>query len=151
MTREDYILVTCALRFDGYRYLDDHPFDHQQAVQRFLETGEWRSSPLEQLTVFFLLQRFLCKWGGEMLPKTSATWNAFRSLFPLVCEYEIPEPYRHGEYHQQWSARYEPAVAEHVALVRAIHQSTEYSADDVVDPAALPSLPADHETKKAER
>jgi hypothetical protein len=134
---EDDILIACALRFDGYGYLQDHPLDHDQAVRSFCQTGEWRISPAQQLTVFFLLQRFLYKWGGETLLKTSATWRAFRSLFLLVCEYEIPEQYRQCHYYEEWVERYVPALADHAGVVRGIHEGTDYRSDDVVDPAAF--------------
>jgi len=126
MHAEDDILIACALRFDGYRYLQDHPFDHERALADYRKTGEWHIAPLEQLTVFHLLQRFLYKWGGETLLRTSAMWKAFRSLFLLVCEYEIPEQYRNREYYDQWLQRYAPHLADHAALVRGIHESTGY-------------------------
>ena len=135
---EDETLVACALRFDGYRYLDDHPFDHSQALDDFYRTGEWRLSQLEQLAVFFMLQRFLYKWGGEMLARTSAVWRAFRSLFLLVYKYEIPERFRHHDYFDAWVQDYVPTLVERAALIRRIHEDSNYSDGDVVEPSALP-------------
>ncbi len=54
---EHDILTHCALRFDGYAYLEQSGFDHQQALEDFFQTGEWNLSPLEAMTTLFTLQR----------------------------------------------------------------------------------------------
>lgn len=127
MVSEDDILIAYALRFDGHVHLRDHPFDHHQAYGEYFETDDWKhTSPMEKLTVFFLLQRFLYKWGGEMLPKTSLEWKAFRSLFLQTYQYEIPKEYRHWEFYADWEKEFASNQALHAEIVREIHRTTEY-------------------------
>lgn len=123
---EDDILIAWALRFDGYKYLNERNFDHQAAVSHYLQTGDWNISLLEQLTVFFLLQRFLYKWGGETLPKDSQHWRAFRSLFLLTYAAEAPIEYRHDEYYDKWEWEYQPYQAMYAAQIQSVHEATGY-------------------------
>lgn len=123
---EDDILIACALRLDGYKYQDEHNFDHQAAMDHFFQSGEWNISPLEQLTVFFLLQRYLYKWGGEYLTKNSQEWRAFRSLFLATHAHDIPAEYRYPEYYASWEREYLPHLAAYVAQIQSIHDSTKY-------------------------
>lgn len=123
---EDDILIACALRFHGYNYQDTHPFDHQRALDHFITDNEWDISQTEQLAVFFLLQRFLYKWGGEQLPKNSREWKAFRSLFLITHAYDIPAEYRHQDYYTSWERDYQPYQNAYVARVRHIHETTDY-------------------------
>lgn len=123
---EDDILSACALRFDGWQYIEMTDFDHQRALESFFQTGQWPSVALEQLAMFFTLQRGLFKWGLEYEPKHGRYWRAFRSLFLLVHSYEIPEEYRLAGYYEEWESEYRPRLAECVALVERIHATTPY-------------------------
>lgn len=124
--KEEKILSSCALRFDGYKFLKENSFDPQKALDDFLSTGEWAISPLEQLACFFFLQRYLSKWGGEMLPKSSKYWQAYRSLFLVVNAYDIPAVYRLDNYFEEWRSQFEPRLAECVDLIEKVHSSTPY-------------------------
>ena len=123
---EDDILITCALRIDGWCYQEDTGFDHRRTVDTFFDAGEWRGSTDELLTTFFGLQRLLFKWGGEMLPRTDKHWRAFRSLFLIVCEYSAPDAYAHPDYLTKWERRYASRIDECRVLVRRIHDRTHY-------------------------
>lgn len=81
------MLMYCALRFDGYRYQQETDFDYQTALSIYMSTGDWSPlNELEQLTVFFMLQRYLYKWGGDYLADYSPEWCGFRDLFFLNCQ-----------------------------------------------------------------
>jgi hypothetical protein len=130
---EDDVLIACALRFDGYRYGEQTGFCHgpdgwelEEAGRRLLTDGPGALAPEEQLTLFFLLQRFLYKWGGEYEPRHGWYWRLFRSLYLLVYDYPVAAEYRHGEYTDRWDAEYRPRLGECVALVRRMHEQTQY-------------------------
>ena len=129
---ERSILSACALRFDGHHYRDTTGLDIDQGIDTFFETGEWRLTQLDQLAHFFLLQRFLGKWGGEYEPLNGKYWRAFRSLFLLVHSYEMPEHYRLQPYYEEWEREYHPHLEQCVALVRYVHEHTPY--DDKAPP-----------------
>ena len=60
----------------------------------------------EQMTVFFMLQRYLFKWGGEYEPKDGRYWQLFRALFLVVYEQTPPERYQLAAYMAQWEREY---------------------------------------------
>lgn len=125
---EDDILITCALRFDGYKYREMASFDEEGPLQRFFETGRWHLSPLEQMTTFFILQRGIYKWGLEYEPRDGQYWKAFRSLFLLSYGHRIPHAIRSTDpdLYARWKYRFVPRLTECVAVVRGIHDSTTY-------------------------
>lgn len=84
------------------------------------------------MALFFFLQRFLMKWGGEYEPPNGRYWRAFRNLFLITNQYEIPERYRNGEYYLTWEREYLPKREEQVAYIASIHKSTSY--DDNAPP-----------------
>lgn len=52
--QEDDILVACALRFDGHKYVTDHNFDHLAAFRTIEQTGDLAPfEQLQQLALFF--------------------------------------------------------------------------------------------------
>ncbi len=128
---EDDILITCALRFDGYKYREMAGFDEEKPLQQFFETGRWHLSPLEQMTTFFILQRGLYKWGLEHEPRDGRYWKAFRTLFLLSYGHRIPHAFRptDPDLYARWKYRFVPRLAECVSLVRSIHDSTAYRSD----------------------
>lgn len=125
---EDDILITCALRFDGYKYREMAGFDEETPLQRFFETGRWELSPLEQMTTFFILQRGLYKWGLEREPRDGRYWKAFRTLFLLSHGHRVPHALRpqDPDLYLRWKLRFVPRLAEVVAFVREIHERTRY-------------------------
>lgn len=119
------ILTHCALRFDGCAYLEQTGFDHQQALEEFLRTGEWRFSPSEAMATLFALQRFLCKGGGVYYGEASRHWKAYRELFLRVAGEDVPDNYR-GPFFDQWETEYAPDLAQVIALVQQVHENTDY-------------------------
>lgn len=129
---EREISVCCALRFDGWSYIENQKFDHQEVLKQHFESGQWNLAPLQQLAVFFVLQRGLMKWGLERQPQHGKYWKAFRELFLLYVEYEIPKRYHQPEYCERWEREYQPQLAAYIQLIEEIHRNTVY--DDNASP-----------------
>lgn len=123
---EDDILITCALRFDGYRYAQEQGFDSAEAYKRLLTSGPSSFTLPEQMTLFFSLQRFLFKWGGEGLRRTAPEWRIFRELFLGLADKQVPEPYRIKDYLHQWESGFAPRIGQCIELIRTIHEQTSY-------------------------
>ncbi|MEZ4615378.1 MAG: hypothetical protein R2867_07675 [Caldilineaceae bacterium] len=133
--QEREILMVCALRFDGYRYQEESDFDYQVGLDRYMATGSWSHlSELEQLTVFFMFQRYLYKWGGEYLANYSPEWRGFRELFFLNCRREIPPAYQMADYIQRWEQEFRPHIEECITRVRHVHMTTQYATETTLDP-----------------
>jgi ADP-ribose pyrophosphatase YjhB (NUDIX family) len=122
---EANILNCAALRFDGYRYNDATQFDSQAVLEHYLETGQLPPSPLDQLSIFFSLQRYL-KWKNRKETRRSKYWQAFRSLFIQTCGYCIPPEYHYGDFYQRWGSEFLPKLNECIALIQVIHAHTLY-------------------------
>lgn len=123
---EREILTCCALRFNGWEYIEVTGFDRQEAFEQYFETRQWNFAPFEQLAMFFLLQRGLMKWDLEREPEHGKYWRAFRELFFLCVHSEIPEQYRSPEYCEEWERDYQPQLAACVQLIEENHRSTVY-------------------------
>lgn len=123
---ENRILTCAALRFDGYRYIDETGFDAGAAVERYLSVGELPASPLDQICILFVMQRRLMKWSGSALAKTAPEWRAYRELFLQTCRYCIPPEYRYAECSQRWLSEFLPKLNECMALVQVIHTAAQY-------------------------
>jgi hypothetical protein len=61
---ETELLTNAALRFRGYDYCEEKGVDPWDELKKFLKNQKFPSLPLEQLSIFFLLQRHLMEWGG---------------------------------------------------------------------------------------
>ncbi len=110
---EEKILTACALRFDGYKY--------QKARHPELLDIQHPCLPRRvhaQMYQFFMLQRFLCKWGGEYLEDNSPDYQIFRELFLIVCRRPVPLRYRFSPYWEEWERNYAPHLEEFEALIR---------------------------------
>jgi hypothetical protein len=119
---EDEILINCALRFDGWQYEIDRGLENagglSSLVEPVLEGRRFHSDPNDNLAAFFGIQRYLYKWGGEMLLPHSREHVAFRLLFLDVYRYEIPEKYRKEPYWQEWEDKYRPRQEHYAAIIR---------------------------------
>ncbi len=123
---ERQMLTCAALRFDGHAYVDATGFDwNEWEPERYAAEGDQLDAP-EILSLFFASQRFLCKWGGEMLPDTHPHWWMYRELFLQAVDIQVPREYRHEDYWLEWKLRYEPRRDECVEVVATIHRRTEY-------------------------
>lgn len=131
---ENDILITCALRFDGYKYATNRKFDHLAAFRTIEQTGDLAPfERLQHLTLFFMLQRYLYKGGGETLSHRSPEWRTFRELFLLCCRATIPKSYRFEPYCTEWERTYAPRIDEWIALVRRTHKSSDYLPESALD------------------
>ena len=133
---EDYILINSALRMDGYKYRDETDLDTKVMAKSFIETGNFDAfTPLDKLAFFFLLQRWLCKWGGEYLPHNAYDWKMYRQLFLDTAEVEVPREFMPEEdsWWSKWKYRIKPRLDECVAIVSEIHRNTEYEDPDSND------------------
>jgi hypothetical protein len=119
---EEHAIGACALRFDGYAYWETRyrDFGHKDAsnpgeVSGMLAEGRcFFENDLDNLLVFFLLQRYLGKWGGERLPENSNEFITFLLLFLHCYRLEIPERFRFEPYYTEWQ-RQSPADYESLA------------------------------------
>lgn len=62
---------TCALRFDGYDYVDAPKQQFPELNNQISETLRMYEDSLKNFAVFFALQRYLFERGGEQLTKQS--------------------------------------------------------------------------------
>ena len=119
-------MIPAALRFDGYQYAQEKYPQERDFPTDQLEQHLIPEELLDQLLFFFFRQRFLHKWGGEMLPRSAPHWRHFRDLFLLTCQASIPEAYQHPSYHQQWEQEFKPDLEKHIETIRNIHKKTNY-------------------------
>jgi len=126
--REDEILTRCALRFDGRRYLRETGYDPAPLLDAYIATGDWPedAEPEHLLAAFYALQRRLNAWGGAPAPRDGKAWFAYRSLFLELAATDVPARYRSAQGWAAWQADYAPRLAEHLALVKHIHEHTAY-------------------------
>lgn len=124
--QEQDVLTACALRFDGYKYLEQVLEDDRSVIDAHVDQGTIPEDPFLRMTMFFLLQRYLMKWGGEHEPKHGKFWRLFRQLFFAVVDQPVPMAFQHEGNYQNWVQNYEPCRAQCVKVVRAVHEATEY-------------------------
>lgn len=129
---EGNVLTACALRFDGYGYLKNEMGDDSEFVNRHLKQGTFPDDAAQRMTLFFLLQRYLGKWGGEYEPRYGKTWRIFRTLFFTVVNEPVPPQYQVRAYYRNWLHNYEPFRAQCIAIVRRVHETIAY--DDNAKP-----------------
>jgi hypothetical protein len=88
-----------AMRFDGYKYEHERlgKVGAGSGLSRLshavVSTGELHSDDADNFGAFFILQRFLCKWGGEQLGVDSPEWQAFAKLFLHLMDKECPREF----------------------------------------------------------
>jgi hypothetical protein len=73
---------------------------------------------LKNFTVFFALQRYLFKWGGERLTKYSAEHLAFDFLFLHLYRREVPQEFAHEDYVVRWRQMEYGQIESAAAFVR---------------------------------
>lgn len=130
-------LSTCALRFDGYAYVDalartqsDQPaIDLPHLVDAVVGSLQLHDNLNDNFAAFFGLQRYLHKWGGEHLTKYSDEHIAYDFLF-LHLYRHTPASYRHEEYCRAWDERYAPRVEEIAAYVRKSFRRIGYGPEN---------------------
>lgn len=116
---EDEVLTACALRFDGYKFVETntHP-----GLEKYLHTPstsfELHPNDHFNLARFFFLQRYLYKWGGEYARLEDREHLLFRFLFLHVYRLEIPPEYRMDSHFKTWEERYKPRQEYYAGIIR---------------------------------
>jgi hypothetical protein len=98
------IELTCALRFDGYLYIEETDQQFPQLNEPIVDSQRMHEDPLKNFAVFFALQRFLHKWGGERLTKYSSEHHAYDLLYLHLYKIETPPEYAHPRDARRWDA-----------------------------------------------
>lgn len=122
---ESEVIAALALRMDGYKYLEAHPFDVDKALGNFFRTGSWDITPTQQMAVFFIIQRAF-RQPLEYEPKKGRYYRAYRTLFLSLCREDVPVEYRHTDGYRGWKGRHERHLPEYVRGVGGIHKATKY-------------------------
>ena len=121
-SRVQNTMITCALRFDGYRWLEatkgHDPHDFRPWTVPLVQSLRLHPTDAENFATYFALQRWLFKWGGEMQAESAAGHTAFRFLFLHLHHLPTPTVFVHPEYERQWLGIDIAIVAEHAAVVR---------------------------------
>jgi len=121
---ESEVIGACALRMDGYKFIEETGFDIDEALEHFFRTGSWNATTNEQMAVFFIIQRAF-RQPLEYEPENGRYYRAFRELFLMLCGEDVPKKYRHAIY-DEWQEKYAPHVAEYLRRVERIHKTTRY-------------------------
>lgn len=115
-------LIACSLRFDGYKWLEArHPgadANFRQYVDPIVDTLRLHADQEANFAACFALQRFLCKWGGEMLPPEGRHHAAWRYLFLHLYSQEVPAEFRAPESFHHWERDHAAKAHPHAAIVR---------------------------------
>lgn len=127
--REAEVITACALRFNGYRYADEHGLvvndsDYSLFVERLLSNSDFDLPRGHLHCALFLLQRAYIKEG--LLRWDSREAKVMRELFLELCRDDVPEEYRNGEWCEEWERQYRPKLWRHLEFVRRRHERTKY-------------------------
>ncbi len=123
---EDDFLMTCALRFDGYKYNEEmgrqsrEPrLEMSEIAQRLMKTKEFFDDINENLWAFFIMQRGF-KWGGEFLTRYSDEHLVYMMLFLHVYREEIHRDYQYSDFgcFTKWEREYKPVREKLAAQIR---------------------------------
>lgn len=121
-SRVEDTMITCALRFDGHRWLKvtkgPNANDFTPWTLPVTQTLRIHPTTEENFAAFFALQRWLFKWGGEMHSQAAADHSAFRFLFLHLHHLPTPPRFVNPECQRKWHGIDLKVVAEHAAIVR---------------------------------
>jgi len=126
----EHAVGACALRFDGYAYWEtryrdfghEDPSNPGEVSDRLVKGRCFFEDDLDNLLGFFLLQRYLGKWGGERLPQTSNAFITFLLLFLHCYRLEIPERFRLEPFYTEWQRE---SPAGHESLAARVRRSLQ--------------------------
>lgn len=104
---EHDLLGACAQRFDGYRYMSETGFELPDGYAALYGTPAWDFTLPQALTIFFMHQRLVMKWGMSR-PDGNSDWQLMRRLFVELAPAEIPEPWRANVAYDRWMEIYAP-------------------------------------------
>lgn len=98
--------ISLSLRVQGYELMDREQIsdDRCREVMDYYRTGNEMpgATAAEKLAACFMLQRYLCKWGGEMLPLTDPGHRAWRVLMLETAGID-PVPLPDTHYGREWN------------------------------------------------
>lgn len=114
----DPCILTCALRFDGDRYLESAGESSERNVEAFVSTLTFPPELLQNLAIFYSLQRYLGKWGGEYDLSTSRAARAYLRLFFHLYSVAVPARFQNLEYCREWACTFAPHLKSHLARLR---------------------------------
>lgn len=118
----DHTMILCAMRFDGYRWLETTQGrganDFTPWTEPVARTMCLHLTDTENFAAYFALQRWLFKWGGEMQAPSAADHTAFRFLFLHLHHLPTPPEFLNPEYGRQWTNLDRQIIVAHAARVR---------------------------------
>jgi len=135
--REAKVISACALRFDGYRYVEEvglgtrrelegggDVLDLEQETERFFTEPDY-TMPADYLsTMLFLIQRQFIREGW--LRWDSQLARIARRLFVLTARYEVPARFRLEDWATRWDRKYARFASDLVRLVEERDALTVY-------------------------
>ena len=138
--RESKVISACALRFDGYRYIEEASLgrrrqledgggvlDLVEETEQFFTHPDY-TMPADYLsTMLFLIQRQFIREGW--LRWDSQLARIARRLFVLTCRYEVPVRFRLEDWATRWDRKYARFTAELVRFVEERDTATVYRDD----------------------
>lgn len=137
--RESMIISTCALRFDGYRYIDQENIgtrrelddstsvlDLEAETERFFSTPDYDAPPDYLRMMLFLVQRNFMREGW--LRWESQLARMTRQLFIRTCRDAVPAHLRDEDWATKWERDYARYVNDHVRFVERRDRATVYDA-----------------------
>lgn len=95
----------CALRFEGWEYINNFIGEDRlvEVLNDFKKTLVILPRELDNFALYFALQRYLGKWGGERLTKYAQEHYAFDFLFLHLYRLPTPEGFINGHYEKEWN------------------------------------------------
>ncbi len=135
--REFEIITTCALRFDGYRYIDEErigtwrdlgdsssELDLEDETERFFKHPDY-SAPPDYLRMMLLLvqRKFMregwLRWDSQLARMT-------RQLFIRTSRDAVPAHLRVDDWADKWDRVYARYASDHVRFVERRDRGTVY-------------------------
>lgn len=115
-------LLLCALRFDGYRWLEaQSEFSKEKVAEHLsdpIRTQVFYEDEAKNFAACFFLQRFLGKWGGETLPESDVHHTAYRLLFLHLYARPRSKAWVKIDFERRWQGLEHKTLEEHAAVVR---------------------------------
>jgi hypothetical protein len=117
-------MIWCALRFDGYKYLEvngqsgDDPMQTLATLSEpFLRTLVFHRVEEINFAAFFWLQRYF-KWKEDYFVKDSREHVVFDMLFLHLYRIDVPVIYRSEEWYSKWQSEYKVMAEDVAGMVR---------------------------------
>lgn len=142
--RENRAITACALRFDGYKYFDDHRLFSDKRIEedggqfilssmpafdQFLDEPDF-SLPANTLhAMFFFLQRSWIREGW--LRPNSYGAKIARQLFLLLCREEVEPKYQLPGWPEAWRSDFAPHLNDYIELVEQNLKNTRYTSKEM--------------------